>query len=89
VLFARRPGTFAAVFEPATGLVVRRFDTPPDRHLYGHGVFDPTGRILFATEAASGLGLVVEIDPVSGALDPLGPRAPVAYDNRLPCFDAS
>ena len=41
VVFARRPGTFAAVFEPATGLVVRRFDTPPERHFYGHGVFEP------------------------------------------------
>lgn len=50
VVFARRPGTFAAVFEPSTGLVLRRFDTPPDRHFYGHGVFDPTGRVLVATE---------------------------------------
>ena len=50
VVFARRPGTFAAVFEPQSGLVLRRFDTPADRHFYGHGVFEPTGRILFATE---------------------------------------
>jgi uncharacterized protein len=38
------------VFEPRGGLVLRRFDTPPDRHFFGHGVFDPTGRFLFATE---------------------------------------
>ncbi|MGD9507609.1 MAG: DUF1513 domain-containing protein [Geminicoccaceae bacterium] len=50
VVFARRPGTFAAVFEPSTGLVLRRFDTPSDRHFYGHGVFDPTGGVLVATE---------------------------------------
>ena len=50
VVFARRPGTFAAVFEPRSGLVHRRFDTPADRHFYGHGVFEPSGRILFATE---------------------------------------
>ena len=50
VVFARRPGTFAAVFEPRSGLVHRRFDTPADRHFYGHGVFEPNGRILFATE---------------------------------------
>lgn len=50
VVFARRPGTYAAVFEPHSGLVVRRFDTPPERHFYGHGVFDPSGRMLFATE---------------------------------------
>ena len=50
VVFARRPGTFAAVFEPATGLVLRRFDTPADRHFYGHGVFEPGGRVLVTTE---------------------------------------
>lgn len=50
VVFARRPGTFAAVFEPASGLVVRRFDTPPGRHFFGHGTFDAEGRLLFATE---------------------------------------
>ena len=50
VVFAPRPGTFAAVFEPGSGLIVRRFDTPSDRHFYGHGVFDPTGRVLVATE---------------------------------------
>lgn len=50
VVFARRPGTFAAVFEPHSGLVVRRFDTPADRHFYGHGVFELDGRLLFATE---------------------------------------
>jgi hypothetical protein len=50
VVFARRPGTFAAVFEPRSGLVIRRFDTPANRHFYGHGVFDATGRFLFATE---------------------------------------
>src|SRR5687768_14462003 len=36
VVFARRPGIFAAVFEPLTGLVHRRFDTPPGRHFFGH-----------------------------------------------------
>ena len=67
-MFARRPGTFAAVFEPATGLVVRRFDTPPDRHFYGHGVFEPTGRVLVATEndISRGQGVLGLYDAADG-----------------------
>ena len=68
VVFARRPGTFAAVFEPATGLVLRRFDSPPGRHFYGHGVFDPTGRILVATEndVTRGQGVLGLYDAADG-----------------------
>jgi hypothetical protein len=67
-VFARRPGTFAAVFEPTTGLVHRRFDTPPDRHFYGHGVFEPTGRILVATEndVTRGQGVLGLYDAADG-----------------------
>lgn len=50
VVFARRPGAFAVVLAPERGLVIRRFDTPPDRDFGGHGAFDPTGRLLIATE---------------------------------------
>lgn len=50
VVFARRPGSFAVVFAPEAGVVARRFDSPPDRHFHGHGAFDPTGRLLVATE---------------------------------------
>lgn len=56
IVFARRPGTFAAAFEPESGLVRHRFDTPPGRHFYGHGVFEPSGRYLFATENDVGRG---------------------------------
>jgi hypothetical protein len=68
VVFARRPGTFAAVFEPTTGLVHRRFDTPADRHFYGHGVFEPTGRILVATEndVTRGQGVLGLYDAADG-----------------------
>ena len=67
-MFARRPGTFAAVFEPTTGLVVRRFDTPPERHFYGHGVFEPTGRVLVATEndTSRGQGVLGLYDAADG-----------------------
>ena len=68
VVFARRPGTFAAVFEPTTGLVVRRFDTPPERHFYGHGVFEPTGRVLVTTEndTSRGQGVLGLYDAADG-----------------------
>jgi uncharacterized protein len=68
VVFARRPGTFAAVFEPTTGLVLRRFDSPPGRHFYGHGVFDPTGRVLAATEndTTRGQGVLGLYDAADG-----------------------
>lgn len=68
VVFARRPGTFAAVFEPLTGLVHRRFDTPASRHFFGHGAFDAAGRLLFATEndVASGEGMLGIYDAADG-----------------------
>jgi uncharacterized protein len=50
VVFARRPGSFAVVFAPERGLAIRRFDSPASRHFHGHGVYDPTGRLLIATE---------------------------------------
>ena len=41
---------------------------PADRHFYGHGVFDPTGRLLFATEndVASGQGVLGVYDAADG-----------------------
>ena len=50
VHFARRPGRFALVLDLAQGAVVRKLETPADRHFYGHGVFSHDGRLLYATE---------------------------------------
>ncbi len=50
VAFARRPGNFAVAFAADSAAPPVRFTTPPDRHFYGHGVFSPDGRLLFATE---------------------------------------
>lgn len=50
VAFARRPGTFALVIDCATGALLRRMDTPPGRHFYGHGAFSLDGLILLTTE---------------------------------------
>ena len=50
VTFARRPGTFAIVFDCATGAVVANLTAPEGRHFYGHGAFSPDGETLFTTE---------------------------------------
>ena len=50
VHFARRPGRFALILDLVQGTVARRVEAPTDRHLYGHGVFSPDGRLLYVTE---------------------------------------
>jgi hypothetical protein len=53
-VFARRPGRFALVFDPLAdpqaGAPVLRIDAPAGHHFYGHGVYSPDGRWLFACE---------------------------------------
>ena len=50
VHFARRPGRFALVVDLDRGAVSHTVETPGGRHFYGHGVFSPDGRLLYATE---------------------------------------
>jgi hypothetical protein len=50
VVFARRPGSFALAFDVRRQREPVLFTTPPNRHFYGHGVFSPDGRLLYATE---------------------------------------
>ncbi len=50
VLFARRPGTFARAIDFARGTLIAAFETPADRHFYGHGAFSPDGKLLYAAE---------------------------------------
>lgn len=50
VVFARQPGTFAVVFDPAGKVPQHMIASVPGRHFYGHGVFSPDGRLLYATE---------------------------------------
>jgi hypothetical protein len=50
VAFARRPGTFAMIFDPwskADPIVIAARE---GRHFYGHGAFSPDGRLLYASE---------------------------------------
>ena len=50
VAFARRPGTFALVFDAASGKPVKLIESTEDRHFFGHGVFSPDGRLLYVAE---------------------------------------
>lgn len=50
VQFARRPGRFAIVFDWRDGSEVSTIHAAENRHFYGHGVFSPDGRLLYATE---------------------------------------
>jgi uncharacterized protein len=50
VAFARRPGTFAMVFDPSRQTEPIIITAPEGRHFYGHGHFSPDGSLLYASE---------------------------------------
>ena len=50
VIFARRPGTFAVVFDHTGAVEPLTITSPTGRHFFGHGVFSPDGALLYATE---------------------------------------
>ncbi|EJZ22109.1 DUF1513 domain-containing protein [Rhizobium sp. Pop5] len=50
VAFARRPGTYAMIFDPRNKGEPVVINSREDRHFYGHGAFSPDGRILYASE---------------------------------------
>ena len=51
VVFARQPGTFALVFDPAGRDAPVTLTSIEGRHFFGHGVFSPDGSLLYATES--------------------------------------
>ena len=51
VVFARQPGTFAVVFDPGGREAPVTLTSSEGRHFFGHGVFSPDGRLLYATES--------------------------------------
>lgn len=51
VVFARQPGTFAVVFDPDGKVAPQTLTSIEGRHFFGHGVFSPDGRLLYATES--------------------------------------
>lgn len=52
VVFARRPGNWAAIVDRRDGRVLRLVTSPPERHFFGHGTFSADGSLLYATENA-------------------------------------
>ncbi len=50
VAFARRPGTFALVFDPKNGTAITTITSVAGRHFFGHGCFSQDGRLLYAAE---------------------------------------
>lgn len=68
VAFARRPGTFAVVFDDAGLAAPLTITAAPGRHFFGHGVFSPDGRLLYATEhdIDGAAGLVGVYDATGG-----------------------
>lgn len=50
VVFARRPGTFAVVFDHTERKQPLTITSIEGRHFFGHGVFSPDGKLLYATE---------------------------------------
>ena len=50
VAFARRPGTFAMVFDLSRQTEPVVITSPEGRHFYGHGHFSPNGALLYASE---------------------------------------
>lgn len=50
IIFARRPGNFALALDTSFKERPLLFQTQPDRHFYGHGVFSNDGKLLYATE---------------------------------------
>jgi hypothetical protein len=50
VVFARQPGTFMTIFDHRERLGPVTVPSIAGRHFFGHGVFSPDGRLLYATE---------------------------------------
>src|SRR5438045_1655259 len=48
VVFARRPGTFAVVFDPAGHEAPLTLASVEGRHFFGHGTFSADGKLLYA-----------------------------------------
>lgn len=56
VAFARRPGSFARVFDLRSGKVQHEIAAAEDRNFCGHGAYSADGRRMFATEVVASTG---------------------------------
>ncbi|THV23996.1 DUF1513 domain-containing protein [Peteryoungia ipomoeae] len=50
VAFARRPGTFAVIFDARKHVEPRIIAAAEGRHYFGHGAFSPDGKLFYASE---------------------------------------
>ena len=50
LVFARRPGRFITVVDLDSGNHAQQINSMAGRHFYGHGCFNQTGSLLYATE---------------------------------------
>ncbi|MCL9775853.1 DUF1513 domain-containing protein [Vibrio methylphosphonaticus] len=68
VMFGRRPGTYAMIFNVQTGRMESLLLASKQRHYYGHGVFSSDGRWLYATEGerSSSRGIIGVYDTQQG-----------------------
>ena len=73
VVFARRPGVFAVVFDPSGHVAPATITSVEGRHFFGHGAFSPDGKLLYAAENdfANSRG-VIGIYDVSGGYSRIG-----------------
>jgi len=69
LLFARRPGRYALLFDRESGAVEAWIAAAAGRHFYGHGAVSPDGRLLYASEQAyeTATGLLGVYDLHDGA----------------------
>lgn len=74
VVFARRPGYFALAIDLPSLAPLATIRPPEGHHFFGHGVFSPDGRLLYATENdfASGPRGVVGIYDASAGFVRIG-----------------
>ncbi len=68
LVVARRPGSFAIVFDLHDGRQRRRIDPVAGRHFYGHGIYSADGRTLWMSENVyqSGDGMIGVYDAANG-----------------------
>ncbi|MEX0693131.1 MAG: DUF1513 domain-containing protein [Rhodospirillales bacterium] len=68
LVVARRPGSYAVVFDIADGLSRHTLTPQSGRHFYGHGVYSADGRTLWMTENSfeSGDGVIGVYDAANG-----------------------
>lgn len=80
VAFARRPGAFAILFDPASGQRLRTIEAADGRRFCGHGVYARRGAILLATE--------LDYETGDGVLGVMTPATAIAAFGNIAAADS-